>query len=179
MTPFTIGRCAFGTLPGLPAAFSGKYLLILSHSLSFNSYRRTFSFPFLLSFALLYHFQGISASSWVFKHALIHDDEFAHRKLVKELNLESVVYASKDIKGLPDKKNPLNPVNRVHAVLKRFLFAHSGFNRDDIQGYLNLFAFVTNPPNDLLEKVELIVKLAFENPRLLRYRDFYGVKSDF
>jgi hypothetical protein len=35
---------------------------------------------------------------------LIHDEDFAHRKLVKELNLESVVYASKDLKGLPDKK---------------------------------------------------------------------------
>lgn len=110
---------------------------------------------------------------------LIHDGEFAHKKLVKELNLESTVYASKDLKGLPDKKNPLNPVNRVHAILKRFLYAHSGFNRDDIQSYLNLFAFVTNPPNDMLEKVELAVNMAFQNPRLLRYRDFYGLKSEF
>ena len=104
---------------------------------------------------------------------IIHDDDFAHRKLVKELNLESVVYISKDLKGLSDKENPLNPVNRIHAVLKHFLYAHSSFNRDDIQGYLNLFAFVTNPPNDMLEKVELVVKMAFQNPRLLRYRDFY------
>lgn len=105
---------------------------------------------------------------------LIHDEEFAHRKLVKELNLDSIVYASKDLKGLTDKKNPLNPVNRVHAILKRFLYAHSSFNRNDIQGYLNLFAFVTNPPHDMLEKVEVLVKTAFQNPRLLRYRDFYG-----
>ena len=110
---------------------------------------------------------------------LIHDDEFAHRKLVKELNLESVVYASKDLKGLSDKKNPLNPVNSIHAILKRFLYSHSSFDRDDIQGYLNLFAFVTNPPNDMLEKVELVVKMAFQNPRLLRFRDFYASKPDF
>lgn len=108
---------------------------------------------------------------------LIHDEESAHNKLVSELSLESVVYASKDLKGLPDKKNPLNPVNRAHDILKKFLDSHSGFDRSDIQGYLGFFAFVTNPPEDLLEKVELVVKLAFLNPKILRYRDFYGVNA--
>jgi hypothetical protein len=110
---------------------------------------------------------------------LIHDKEFARKKLVKELSLESKTYASKDLKGLPDKDNPMNPVNRSHAILKKFLNAHSGFNRDDMQGYLNLFAFVTNPPANMLEKVEIVVKSAFQNPKSLRYRDFYGVNTDF
>lgn len=110
---------------------------------------------------------------------LIHDEESAHNKLVKELNLRSVVHNSKDLKGLPDKENPLNPVNRVHAIMKNFLNSHTGFLRDDIQGYLNLFAFVTNPPFDMLEKVELVIKMAFQNPKSLRYRDFYTSKSDF
>jgi hypothetical protein len=47
--------------------------------------------------------------------------------------------------------------------------------RDDIQGYLNLFAFVTNPPGDLLRKVKLIIKTVFENPKYLHYRDYYSV----
>jgi transposase-like protein len=110
---------------------------------------------------------------------LIHDEEVAHKKLIQELNLKSATFASNDLKGLPDSENPLNPVNRVHAIMKRFLNAHSGFIRDDIQGYLNLFAFVSNPPTDMLEKVELVVKLAFQNPKLLRYRDFYNTKSTF
>lgn len=110
---------------------------------------------------------------------LIHDEESAHNKLVKELNLRSVVHNSKDLKGLPDKENPLNPVNRVHAIMKNFLNSHTGFLRDDIQGYLNLFAFVTNPPFDMLEKVELVIKMAFHNPKSLRYREFYTSKSDF
>lgn len=110
---------------------------------------------------------------------LIHDEESAHIKLVQELNLKSVVYSSKDLKGLPDRDNPLNPVNRVHAIMKKFLNSHSGFLRDDIQNYLNLFAFVTNPPSDMLEKVELVIKLAFQNPKSLRYRDFYSINSDF
>jgi len=95
---------------------------------------------------------------------LIHDEESAHKKLIKELELKSITYASKDLKGLPDKDNPMNPVNRVHAILKSFLNSHSGFNRDDLQGYLNLFALITNPPADKLEKVEIVVNLAFQNP---------------
>ena len=102
---------------------------------------------------------------------LIHDRESAHMKLIRELSLKDVAYASKDLKGLPDKENPMNSVNRAHAILKKFLNTHNSFNRNDLQGYLNLFAFVTNPPSDLLEKVELVIKMAFENPKLLRFRD--------
>jgi hypothetical protein len=109
---------------------------------------------------------------------LIHDKEVTHRKLVNELSLSSIAYSSKELKGLPDKENPLNPVNRVHAVLKKFLNAHSGFDRDALQGYLNLFAFVSNPPTDMLEKVELVVQMGFQNPKLLRYRDLYPTATD-
>lgn len=109
---------------------------------------------------------------------LIHDKESAHNKLVQKLSLKSVAYASKDLKRLPDKDNPLNPVNRAHALLKKFLNSHSGFNRTDLQGYLNLFAFVINPPAIMLEKVELVVKMAFLNPKSLRYREFYGLSTD-
>jgi len=67
----------------------------------------------------------------------------------------------------------MNPVNQVHHIMKKFLNAHSGFLRDDLQNYLNLFAFVSNPPTDLLRKVEILVDLAFQFPTLLRFRDFY------
>jgi len=110
---------------------------------------------------------------------LIHDKESAHTKLVNELLLKNEAYSSDDLKGLTDRDNPMNPVNQVHNILKKFLNAHSSYIRDDLQGYLDLFAFVTNPPVDLLEKVELIVKLAFQNPKLLRYRDFYRININF
>jgi transposase-like protein len=110
---------------------------------------------------------------------LIHDRDSAHKKLVEALALNSISYASSDLKGLPDKDNPMNPVNRAHAILKRFLYAHSGFDRDNLQGYLNLFAFVTNPPHNLLEKVEIVLKLAFNNPKSLRYRDFFPSGKGF
>jgi transposase-like protein len=105
---------------------------------------------------------------------LFHDEETAHRKLIAELSLDSKTFSSKELKGLPDKANPLNPVNRVHAILKKFLNSHSGFDRKELQNWLNLFAFISNPPNDFLEKVDLIVNLAFQNPKLLRFRDFCG-----
>lgn len=101
---------------------------------------------------------------------LVHDKETTHRKLVKELSLKSEVHPSNETKGLSDAENPLFPVNRIHNLLKMFLNAHSGFNRNQLQGYLNLYAFVINPPSDYLEKVEKILHLAFENPKLLRYR---------
>ena len=105
---------------------------------------------------------------------LIHDKETTHRKLVQHLSLKSKTYSSKDLKGLADSENPLEPVNRIHSLLKMFLNSHSGFNRDDLQGYLDLYAFVVNPPSDYLEKVEKLINLVFENPKSLRYREQFG-----
>jgi transposase-like protein len=108
---------------------------------------------------------------------LIHDKEQAHAKLIKVLALQSTVYASEGLKGLPDLENPLEPVNRQHALMKHFLNAHAGFLRENLQGYLDLFSYVTNPPYDLAEKVDSLINLVFHNPKSLRYRDFYQAKS--
>jgi len=107
---------------------------------------------------------------------LIHDKENAHKKLVRELQLNSIAYDSRKIKSLSDKDNPMNRVNRTHYLLKSFLYAHTSFDRDRIQGYQSLFAFAMNPPADHLEKVAILLDLAFHNPKTLRYREFYGVK---
>lgn len=108
---------------------------------------------------------------------VVHDKDPSHKRLIEKLGLKSIAYDSKHLKKLPDRDNPLNPVNRVHAILKAFLNSHGGFDRQYIQDYLNLFAFVSNPPHDMLEKVEKIIVLAFQNPKMLRYRDFYGVST--
>ena len=102
---------------------------------------------------------------------LIHDKEKTHRLLLETLELKNVSYAADQLKGVVDQDNPLDPVNRRHYLLKKFLNAHAGFNRDDLQGYLNLFAFVLNPPKSPLEKVDIILNLAFNSPKSLRYRD--------
>ena len=103
---------------------------------------------------------------------LIHDGENSHSVLVKRLNLTEEIHSTKETKGLEDKENPMNPINRQHALLKRFLMAHSGFSRDDMQNYLNFFSFIaSNPDQDTLEKVNILLDLFFENPKILRYRD--------
>ena len=109
---------------------------------------------------------------------LIHDKDNSHKMLVQNLGLKSVAYNANEIKTLPNAKNPLEPINHVHFLLKAFLNAHSGFNRDDLQGYLNLFTFILNPPTDHLEKVAKIFDLGFENPKTLRYRDLFGLDTD-
>jgi transposase-like protein len=109
---------------------------------------------------------------------LIHDKETTHRKLISELNLISREYAAKDLKGLKGCDNPLDPINDLHSSLKKFLNAHSGFNRDSLQDYLNLFVFVRNPPAKPLEKVERLLNLAFTNPKLLRYRGQFRINKE-
>jgi len=106
---------------------------------------------------------------------LVHDKGAAHKKLVSELKLKSQEYKAKDLRGLMDCENPLDPINDIHDRLKKFLNAHSGFNRDRLQDYLNLFAFLRNPPSVPLEKVENLLYLAFQNPKLLRYREQFGL----
>jgi transposase-like protein len=110
---------------------------------------------------------------------LIHDKETAHKKLISKLGLNSISYSSKELKVLLDKDNPLYPVNRAHAILKMFLNAHGGFKREHLQGYLNLFALVTNPPHEMLEKVEIVINSAFATPKTLRFRDFYASNTEF
>ncbi|NCB71892.1 MAG: hypothetical protein EOM45_08885 [Clostridia bacterium] len=100
-----------------------------------------------------------------------HDREQAHDPLVEILGLKSLQYDAREIKKLPDSENPLNQVNQYCRLLKLFLKAYSGFIRDDMQDYLNLYFFIMNPPNDKHLKVENFMNLAFDCRILHRYRD--------
>ena len=106
---------------------------------------------------------------------LVHDKSKAHNKLIEKLNLVDEPYDSKVVNKLPQNKNPLGRINEVHARLKNFLHAHNSFDRDSMQGYLNLFSFAMNPPANHLEKVELLLNRAFYTRKTLRYRSFYNV----
>ena len=55
-------------------------------------------------------------------------------------------------------------------MLKLFLASHSGFIREDLQDYLNLFCFIMNQPKDKHEKVEKFMNMAVCCRILLRYR---------
>lgn len=109
---------------------------------------------------------------------LITDKHRGHRKLVRELSLDNIEYDAKLLKGIPDEENPLNVINQKHNMLQKFLKAHSGFNRNELDDYLNLFIFITNPPLSKLEKIDILLNLAFQSALSLKYRDYFRKKTD-
>lgn len=105
---------------------------------------------------------------------LTHDMEKGHRRLVREPGLKDRPHNARLICKLPDDENPLYKVNRLCYLLKRFLRSHSGFNRADLDGYLDLFSVMMNPPENKMEKAALVLNRAMRNPKTVRFRDFYS-----
>ena len=109
---------------------------------------------------------------------LYHDKERSHRSLVQKLSLIDHCFDGNEIKKLSDKDNPLTPINRLCYLLQRFLNSHSGVNRDDIQGYLNLFCYMMNPPINRLEKVRNLINSAVYLTKTLNYRETFSKSTD-
>lgn len=109
---------------------------------------------------------------------LIHDKERAHSILIEPLKLNSFAYDSTECKKLPEKDNPLQPINDQCNLLKQFLNSHRGFSRDYLQDYLNLYAFIINPPYDRLEKIEYLLNYVINNGKTVRYREVMSKKHD-
>lgn len=108
---------------------------------------------------------------------LVHDMEGSHDILVDKLELASERHNSKLIKALPDKDNPLRDVNELCYLLELFLNSHSGFDRDDLDGYLDLFWVMMNGPATKMEKAALVLDRAMRCPKTLTFREFYKVSS--
>lgn len=108
---------------------------------------------------------------------LIHDDEHSHSVLIDKLNLKSISYSTKQLRGLNDKNNPLRRINRYCFLLKKFLNSHPGFNRNELQGYLNLFSFMMNKPKNKLEKVNILFELSLNTSKKLTYRQYYSTNK--
>lgn len=108
---------------------------------------------------------------------LAHDSENGHNRLVRELGPVDERYDAKEIKKLPDKENPLREVNRLCSPLKLFPNSHSGFDRGDINGYLDVFWVMMNPPTDKMEKAALVLGRAISTPKSLSFRQFYGING--
>ncbi len=108
---------------------------------------------------------------------LIHDGEKSHNKLISELCLINEQHPTAETKVLEDFENSLDPVNHIHYLTKRFLYSHSGFDRSQIQDYLNLYSSILNPPFDKLEKIDILLNLVFQNPKLLRFRERFNANT--
>ena len=107
---------------------------------------------------------------------LVHDGDNSHSKLIRELGLVSEVHPAKETKGLDDKDNPMDKINDVHCLLKRFLREHGGYARADLQGWIDLFWFIWSDPPSRYEKVERFLQMAVSGKKIIRYRDFYKDK---
>ena len=111
------------------------------------------------------------------KSYMIHDEEKAHKVLIKEYDLTDEVHNSKLCRGLPDSENPLNLINQECNELKRFLRNHRSFIREDIDDYLNLFIFMRDKKLSTYEKVEYLLDRAIRTHEVLKYRDEYHLTT--
>lgn len=109
---------------------------------------------------------------------IVHDEEKSHNILVEELGLKNEVYLSNKIKQLNDKENPLYPVNHLHMLLKKFMRAHGGYDRENLQDWMNLFWFIMNEPKDRYDKVLKFIKMAIMSPKRVKYRDALSKRHD-
>ena len=103
---------------------------------------------------------------------LIHDKEPCHNILVDLLKLNSIAYKA-TTKKIPDNRNPLHPIDHICMLLQTFLDSHSGFLREDIQGYLNLFCFKMNEGNNPYETVNNLLDRAIKYQATLSFRDCF------
>lgn len=99
---------------------------------------------------------------------IIHDEEKSHNILVKTLHLQEEKYSSKE---LADKDNPLQPVNQIHGLMKRFMRMHGSYERENMQDWMNLFYIMMNEPKDKYDKVLKFIQLAVYSPKRVKYRD--------
>ena len=134
-------------------------------------------------FIVMRHGTPTEASCWRAYHkhikeesTLIHDGEPSHNRLVDDLALKSIVYKSEETKGLKDKNNPLDPINDLHDKLQRFMMAHGGYDRSNIQDWLNLFWFIMNGSKDKYDKVKLFLERAILIRKRIKYRDVMSKK---
>ena len=117
------------------------------------------------------------ARAWeAYGSQLSHDKERSHSVLVERLSWESVEYGAREISRMPDKENPLRSVNHLCFLLETFLNSHSGFDRDDLPGWLELFHAMMDGPADKIEKAAMVLGCALRIPKTLSDREFFGIK---
>ena len=63
---------------------------------------------------------------------MIHDGENSQKVLVDKLGLTETVYPTRMTKGLADKDNPLDPINNLHSLIRKYMNMHGGFSRKDL-----------------------------------------------
>lgn len=109
---------------------------------------------------------------------LHHDGSASHSKIVNELGLKSVVHPTSETTGLPDRKNPMRPINELHALLSHYLYNHYGFRRERTQSWLNLFwVKTTQCERSKLDGAKYIIYRMLTTKKSKTYREFYSMSK--
>ncbi|MCD8290269.1 MAG: hypothetical protein LUC91_02065 [Prevotella sp.] len=105
---------------------------------------------------------------------LIYNGEAYHSQLVQSLSENGGLYVPNGNSTLDVNGDSLiQEFNSIRSMLIQLIQNQSRFKQEEIQGYLNMYAFVINPPSECEEKIDIILNRAFLNHMELRYRDFY------
>ena len=102
---------------------------------------------------------------------IVDDKEKAHRALAESLGLTRESYSSAELKGMDDEHNPMNEINTVHRLFKKFMSHHGSYDRSDLQSWCNLFAFIFAHHGNVAEMVRDFLKLAICTKKVLRFRN--------
>lgn len=81
-------------------------------------------------------------------------------------------------KWLPNEKNPMDPINEVHRMFKRFMRSHGGFKRARIQDWCNLFSFIWNHHGNMPMMVKDMLQLLVSTHDVVRYRGVIAKNTD-
>lgn len=108
---------------------------------------------------------------------MIDDDEVAHSLLASRFDLIRETHPTKETKGMSDKENPMDMVNRLHRFFKRYMSRHGSYDRDDIQDWCNLFSFIWNHHGNVAEAVVDFLEIAISTKKIIKYRSVMGKKN--
>ena len=111
------------------------------------------------------------------KSTLHHDGERSHGILINKLKLTSIVHTTEETKGLKDEDNPLDPINDLHGLAKRFMREHGGYDRSNLQGWMNLIWFILSEPYNRFEKIRNFIEIAICTHKVVKYRDVFRKKG--
>ena len=106
------------------------------------------------------------------------DGKRSHGVLIRNLNLSEEVYKTAYTLNLKDEDNPLNPINKIHALSKRFMKSHGGYNRDNLQSWMNLIWFILSKPQNRYEKIRKFFNIAVCTHKRVKYRDVMSKRND-
>lgn len=108
---------------------------------------------------------------------MIDDDENAHSLLASRYGLERETHPTKETKGLPDKDNPMDMVNRLHRFFKKYISHHGSYDRDEIQDWCNLFSFIWNHHGNVAKAVVDLLEIAISTKKIVKYRSVMSKKA--